>query len=126
MTESVVEDANDRGMGARQGTYDAPFGASIRPDGSNLDQHPVAVHGRPSSVWRNENIACEPAFETCIERSGFGNHEAEAIAMHRQTADEQVASLRSLRNGVTFRVDLQQFTFSDQRMQPVSQRVARF
>ncbi len=75
---------------------------------------------------RNEDIAGEAGLETRIERSGFGNHEAEAVAMHGQAADQQVASLGGLRNGVALGVDLQQFAFADERVQAVGEFAAGF
>ena len=91
MAVSVVEDADHGWMGAREGADDAAFGAAIGADGGDFDQYAVAVHGGSDGVRRNEDIAGEASFQTGIERSGFGNHEAEAVAMHGQAADEQVA-----------------------------------
>ena len=54
---------------------------------------------------RNEDIAGEADLQTGIERSGFGNHEAEAVTMHGQAAYEQVSSL-----GHQFSVPSSQFS----------------
>src|SRR6266849_6375818 len=88
---SVVEDADYRRMGTRQGANDAAFGASIGTDGTDFDQDAVAVHGGSGGVRSNENIAGETGFQIGIERSGVGDDEAEAVAMHGQTADKHVA-----------------------------------
>ncbi len=79
---SVVEDADYRRMGTRQGADDAAFGAAIGTDGTDFDQDAVTVHGGCGGVRRNEDIAGETGLQTGIERSGVGNHEAEAVAMH--------------------------------------------
>ena len=102
---SVVEDADHGWMGARQRADDTAFGAAVGADGGDFDQDAVAVHGGSGGVRRNEDIAGEASLETVIERSGFGNHEAEAVAMHGQAADEQVASL-----GHQFSVPSSQFS----------------
>ena len=36
---------------------------------------------------RNKDVSGQAAFETVIERGGFGDDEAEAVAVHGQTAD---------------------------------------
>ena len=85
---SVVEDADHGGMRARERSDNASFGAAIAANGGDFDQDAVSVHGRPDGVRRDEDIAGEAGLEIRIERSGFGNHEAEAVAMHGQAADE--------------------------------------
>ncbi len=91
MAMSVVKDADDGGMGAREGADNAALGAAIVADGGDFDKNAVAVHGGADGVRRNEDIAVEAGFEIRIERRGFGNHKAEAVAMHGQASDEQVA-----------------------------------
>src|SRR6202521_4110296 len=88
---SVVEDADHGRMGTRQRADDAAFGAPIGADGTDFDQDAVAVHGGSDRMRSNEDIAGEASFQTSIERSGVGNHEAEAVAMHGQAADKDVA-----------------------------------
>ena len=83
-------------MRARQRADDAAFGAAVGADGGDFDENAVAVHGGTDGVRRNEDIAGEAGLETGIERRGFGNHEAEAVAMHGQAADEQSSSLGHL------------------------------
>ena len=63
---------------------------SARPSGrtADFDEDAVAVHGRSDGMRRNEDIAGEARLETGIERRGVGNHEAEAVAMHGEAADE--------------------------------------
>ncbi len=88
---SAVEDADDGRMRAREGADDAAFGAAIAADGGDFDEDTVAVHGGSDGVRRNEDIAGEVGLKIRIERSGFGDDEAEAVAMHGQAADEKVA-----------------------------------
>ncbi len=107
-----MEDADHGWMGTRQRADDAAFGASVGADGADFDQDTVAVHGRSGGVRSNEYIAGEAGLQIGIERSGVGNHEAEAVAMHRQAADKHVASLGGLRNSIAFGVNLQQLSFT--------------
>src|SRR6266404_444373 len=88
---SVVEDADEGRMGARQGANDSAFGAAIGAYGTDFDQDAVALHGGADGVRSNEDIAGETGLQMGIERSGVGNHEAEAVAMHGQAADKRVA-----------------------------------
>ena len=46
--------------------------------------------------------------------------------MHGQAANQQVASLSGLRNGVALGVDLQQFAFTDERVEAVAEFAASF
>ena len=45
------------------------------------------MHGGSDGVRSDEDIAGETGLQIGIERSGVGNHEAEAVAMHGQAAD---------------------------------------
>jgi hypothetical protein len=93
VTVSVVEDADDGGMGAGQGAEDAAFGAAIGADGSYFDEDAIAVHGGSDGVRGNEDVAGEARFQIGIERVGFGDDEAIAVAMHGEAADEEIVSL---------------------------------
>ena len=95
-----MEDADHSRMGARQRAQDAAFGAAIGTNVADFDEDAVAVHGRADGMWRNKDVAGQTGLETRIERSGFRDHEAEAVAMHGQAANEGVASRGRLRNGV--------------------------
>ena len=97
-----------------------PFSAAIGAKRSYFNEHTIAVHGRASGVGRNKNIAGQARFEIRIERGGVGNHEAEAIAMHAEAADQRVASAWfGLRDGVAIAVDLAQFAFLYQSIKAV-------
>ena len=87
MAASVVENAYYRWMRPRQGTQDAAFSSAVGADGGDFHQYAVAVHGGSDGVWCNENVASEASFETFVERRGFGDHEAKAVAMHGEAAD---------------------------------------
>ena len=86
-----MEDADHGGMGTREGAEDAAFGAAIGADGGDFDQDAVAVHGGSDGGRRNEDIAGKASLQIGIERIGFGNYEAEAVAMHGEAADQRVA-----------------------------------
>ena len=113
------------GWARESGAKDAAFGTAIGTDGGDFDQNAVAVHRGADGVRRDEDIASQAGFQTSVERSGFGNREAEAVAMHGQPADQQVASLGGLRNSVALGVDLQQFAFADECVQTVREFAPR-
>ena len=77
-------------------------------------------------MGRNEDIAGQAGLQTGIERSDFGNHEAEAVAMHGQAANQHISSLGGLRNGVALGGDLQQLALPDECVEAVSQFPAGF
>ena len=81
-TWAVVEDADDRRMGAGNRPDDASFGAAVGADRAHLDQHEIAVHGESHGWRRDENVSGEARFEGCMKRSGIRSDEAEAVAMH--------------------------------------------
>jgi hypothetical protein len=69
---------------------------SARPSGRtarNFDEHAIAVHRRSDGVRGNEDIAGEARFQAGIERVGFRDDEAVAVAMHGEAADEEIVSL---------------------------------
>jgi hypothetical protein len=116
---SVVEDADYGWMRARKRADDASFGASIGAYRGDFDQYAVAMHRGCNGMRRNKDISGQAGFKAVIERESFGNHEAVAVAMHRQAADQQIAPFGSLRNGEAFGVDLQQFSFANEGMDTV-------
>jgi hypothetical protein len=65
-------------------------------------------------VGRDEDVSAEARFEMWIDGSGFGNDEAETIAMHGEAADEEVASFGGGGDGVALAFDVKEFSFADQ------------
>ena len=70
--------------------HDAALGAAIRTNIDDFYQHAIAVHGRTHSGRRDENISRQARLEAFVERAGFGDHKAETITMHAQTADRHI------------------------------------
>ncbi len=85
---SVMEDADHGRMRARKRPDDAPFGATVGADGGDIDQHAVPMHGRADGMRRDEDVAGEASLEIGIKRRSFGDHEAKAVAVHGEAADE--------------------------------------
>src|SRR5581483_8421678 len=59
VTVAVMKRANHGGVGAAHNAHHAAFGTAIRPDASDLDQHPVTVHRGTDRRRRNENITTQ-------------------------------------------------------------------
>src|SRR5579862_3474474 len=66
---------------------------------------------------RNENIPGEPGFQRWIQRTGIGNDEAEAIAVHGQAANCQILVGRGLWQGVAIGIRLDELSRGDQFLQ---------
>ena len=84
---SIVEDADYGGMSAGDGADDAAFAASVGTDVCHFDEDAVSVHGRAGGVGRNKDVSGEAGLEAIVEGDGFGDDEAEAVAMHGEAAD---------------------------------------
>jgi hypothetical protein len=96
----IVEDANYRGMSSRQRADYASVSAAVITDVCNFNEDTIAVHGRSDCVGGYKNIPRKAGLHTFIERSGFWNDEAVAVAVHGQTANNLVAALGGLRMNV--------------------------
>src|SRR5215472_4761466 len=90
MAAAVVELADYRRLPALHHPHDSAFGASIRPDGTQLQEYLVAVHGIADGRRRNENVAGQLAAGPGRQRVRLGKHKTVAFAMHPQLADYQV------------------------------------
>src|ERR1700728_536115 len=117
---AVVENSDDGGMCAHHRTHDAAFGAAIGTSGDDIDQHAIAVHGIADGVRRDENIAHEARLERRTQRTGVGDDEAEAVAVHGEAADDQVFVILvgcGLRQSVAIGIELNQFSCGDQLLE---------
>ena len=97
---AVVKFSHHGGVGATDQAHDAAFGAAVRTNIPDFNQHPVAVHGRAHRWRRNENISRQPRLQAFLERTGFGDDKTEAVAMHAQPADGKVLASSGLGNGI--------------------------
>ena len=97
---AVVKFSHHGGVGATDQAHDAAFGAAVRTNIPDFNQHPVAVHGRAHRWRRNENISRQPRLQAFLERTGFGDDKTEAVAMHAQPADGEVLASSGLGNGI--------------------------
>ena len=87
-------------MGPADQTNDAAFSPAIGTNVADLHQHAVAVHGRTHRRRRNKNISRKLCLQAFVQRTGFGNDKAEAIAVHAEPPDCHVFSRGSLGNGI--------------------------
>src|ERR1022692_3376429 len=73
---------------------------------------------------RDKNITAEPGLETGFEGCSVGGHKTITVAMHAEPPHKRVAPGLGLRNGVAPIVNLQQFAFFYESVQPVCQLAA--
>jgi hypothetical protein len=74
-------------MGALHDPDDAAFGASLAGVGREFDENLIAVHGFGSVEGRDEDIALEALAHLAIA----GTEEAETVAMHGESANNEIA-----------------------------------
>src|SRR5260370_14421484 len=116
---AIVKNAHYRGVGALDRSHNAAFRAAIRTDRANVDQDLIAVHGVPELMGRDKDVANQPRFERWADRIGVGNDEAEAIAVHGQTAGHQILVATGLGKGVMDRIGSGKLSAGDQLRQGI-------
>src|SRR5215831_2290742 len=79
---AVVEDADHGFLFALHHADDPAFSATVMPEATQFYQHLVAMHGVADLWRRNKYVALELALGAGGKRAGFGDDEAEAIAVH--------------------------------------------
>ncbi len=104
--------------------HDSSFGAAIGTNVANFHDDAIAMHRRSHRWGRNKNVSHQARFQAFVERVGFRNDEAEAIAVHAQTAHGHVLAGGSLRNRVTVRTDLLKLTRGHQLFEAFEQLAA--
>src|SRR5581483_1001318 len=102
---AIMEGADHGGLSAEDDAYDSAFDTAVRAGTTHFDEHSVAVHRRADSRRWNEDVAAEPLPHGGVIR----DDKTEAIAMHRHTANGEIAFLRSLRQRVAVSVHLHEF-----------------
>ena len=99
-------------MGARHGADDSTFGAAVGLDGETSTRTRSPCIDEPTACGGNENVAGQASLEARIDRVASGSR-AEAVAVHGETTDQQVASLGCVWDGVAFAFNMQQFALAD-------------
>jgi hypothetical protein len=74
-------------MGALHDAYDTAFEAAFTGVWRKLDQNLITVHGLAGIKGRDEDIALEALANFSI----YGADEAEAVTMHGEGSDEEIA-----------------------------------
>ena len=106
---SVVEGSDDGGVGALHDADDAAFGASLAGVRGDLDEDLVAVHGLAGFKGRDEDIALEALAHLAVQRAD----EAEAVAVHGERADDEIAIDGRLGDGITVAGDQDELAADD-------------
>jgi hypothetical protein len=106
-------------VGTLDRSHNAAFRAAIRTDRANVDQDLIAVHGVPELMGRDKDVANQPRFERWADRIGVGNDEAEAIAVHCQTAGHQILVGTGLRQSVVVGIGSDKLSAGDQLLQAI-------
>ena len=109
MAVAVVEGSDDGGVGALHDADDAAFGASLAGVGRELDQHLVAVHRLAGIEGRDEDIALEALARLTVQRP----YEAEAVTMHGERSDDEIAVDGRRGDGVAVARDQDEFAAHD-------------
>jgi hypothetical protein len=86
VVERIMEDADHGGVAAAENPGDASALASVRPGRREFHQYLVALHSAIHLIGRNKDIVVTASL------AGLWPYEAKAIAMHVQTAGEQVVA----------------------------------
>src|SRR5260370_2247771 len=116
---AVVKNADYGGVRALDRSHNAPLRASIRTDRANVDQYLIAVHGVPQLMGRDKDVANQPRSERWADRIGVGYDEAEAIAMHGQTAGHQILVATGLGQSVVVGIGSGKLSAGDQLLQAI-------
>ena len=116
---AIVKNADHRGVRALDRSHNAAFRASIRTDRANVDQYLIAVHGVPELMGRDKDVTNQPRSERWDDRIGVGNDEAEAVAVHCQTAGHQSLIATGLRHGIVVGIGSGKLSAGDQLLQAI-------
>src|SRR5216684_3592257 len=116
---AIVKNADHGGVRALDRSHNAPLRASIRTDRAHVDQYLIAVHGVPQLMGRDKDVANQPRSQRWADRIGVGNDEAEAIAVHGQTAGHQILVATGLGQGVMVGIGSGKLSAGDQLLQAI-------
>src|SRR5258708_4041334 len=110
----VMKNSDHRRVGAVHRAQNSSLSPPVGAEVDDLDQYPVAMHGRANGMWWDKNISRKAGFERRASGGELWNHKAEAVAMHCQPTHDQVLVRRRLRNGIAVRINRQQLPSGDQ------------
>ena len=117
LPRTIVEDSDHGRMSSYDGPNDTTFRAAVGPDGADLHQHAVTMHGGADGVRCDKNVPRETALKPVIERAGVRDHESETVPMHGEPSHHHVLTFGVLANGIAVRIDFDQLAGSDQSLQ---------
>ncbi len=103
---AIVKFPHDGRVSPSDQAQDTAFGAAVRTNVADLDDHAIAVHGRSHGRRRNEDVSHQSCLQARLERIGFRNYKTEAVAMHGQPSHRHVLAGGGLRNGIAVRPHL--------------------
>ncbi len=86
VVKRIMEDADHGGVAAAENPGDASALAAVGPGRREFHQYLVALHGAIHLVGRNKDVVVTASL------AGLWPYEAKAVAMHVQTAGEQVVA----------------------------------
>ena len=109
-----MENANHCRMRAIDGADYAPLCTAVWTDLHDIHQDHVSVHGRADLMWRNKDVTGDLGFKLSAHRFGIGDHEPESVAVHAQTAGDEVLVGSGLRKLVSVGVDWNQSASFDE------------
>ena len=110
MAVAVVEGSDDGGVGALHDADDAAFVAALAGVRGEFDEDLVAVHGLAGVEGRDEDIALKTLAHLAVQRAD----EAEAVAVHGERADDEIAVDGRLGDGITVAGDQHELAAHDE------------
>ncbi len=117
----IMENADHRWMRTVNRAENPSFSPTVVADIDHLNQHPVPMHRRTYCMRWNKNVSGKAGFQRRTSRGNLRNHKPEAVAVHSESADDQVLVRSRLRNRIPVGVNLKQLPTGDQPLQPFMQ-----
>ena len=118
VVQRVVKNADHRRVAASEHSRDAAALPAVGPGRRQFHQDLIALHGAVHLVGRNEDVVIPAGL------AGLRPHKAEAIAVHIQTAGDQVAASGCLGQRPVIAVGLDQFAARGHAVQLFEQHTA--
>src|SRR5579862_5310270 len=106
------------------GADDAPFGASVGADVSEVDEDEISVHGVADLVRRDEDVAGQFRSQRGVQRFCVGDNEAESVAVHGEASGDEVLVGGGLRKRIAVGVDGNQRTSFNQLLEMLGEFAA--
>ncbi len=118
LVKRIMKDADHRGVAAGEDPGDAPAAPAVGSGRRKFHQDLVALHGAIHLVGRNKDVVVTASL------AGFRPHKAKAVAMHIQTAGEQVVARGCLGKRPVIAVRLDQFAAGGHAVELFQQHAA--